>query len=835
VSICYGASQIDLIYRKKVVAFATRSNPTTKDNIANVYGAKTLLALIPLDLTLELQPTGSSKLHSQKVSSNAVHVTGHISRPVFGEGRQTPDRQMFFVNSRPCLLPQVAKAFNEVYKSYNVSQAPFIFANLNMDTNSYDVNVSPDKRTILLHEQTTLLETLKVSLTGLFERHQQSVPHSQLYSAKKLSSTKPQSVSRSVSNDSKEKEDDGVPSPRSVSKEPRKGAQLNPSNIAIQSDGARHAVKDRIGLFSKRKSEDGLAESPSHATRTQKRDDDGILKVELKEYEPLNRKQAEVVRPTPVESSIHEDELIANQREDRDNEATNPNKPDIQSHVVNESSTPIKKDVNSIPVLPLPFTPSKSGPVTNAFDRMRPKRLPTDVATITIGDKTSTVTIGRPLNRRPRVHTPAYDLRNTQSGNLPVFGKKLAEFSASSTQKHVSAPISGELSSEDDDNDGEEVSTSSISSPTVHSDAEKGSPGEDSGKSRTNQNKPRDGQLSSKSDSDEEYIDESEKKAKEEERVAKMIADAEEVVARPIEDIQKRAQKILRGPSKKHSTLQLTQTISVSMSAIRHGKKSASSCGHSEKIESESTAFDSSPSHTAEQMLSLTVSKADFERMEVIGQFNLGFILALRPQTTNSSGEELFIIDQHASDEKYNFERFSKSTILLPQRLVHPHRMTLTAIEEEIVINHHDALTANGFFIDVNHEAPVGERCSLLTLPTSREVTFTPGDLEELLVLLADHVGSDIPRPTKVRKLLAMRACRSSIMIGKTLTSTMMSKIVRHLGEMDKPWNCPHGRPTMRHLYSMQSWKPWSEDYRMNPFEEKGTVADWKRYMKTKS
>jgi len=41
---------------------------------------------------------------------------------------------MFFVNGRPCGLPQVAKIFNEVYKSYNLSQSPFIFANVILDT-----------------------------------------------------------------------------------------------------------------------------------------------------------------------------------------------------------------------------------------------------------------------------------------------------------------------------------------------------------------------------------------------------------------------------------------------------------------------------------------------------------------------------------------------------------------------------------------------------------------------------------------------------------------------------------------------------------------------------
>ncbi len=41
---------------------------------------------------------------------------------------------MFFVNGRPCGLPQVAKAFNEIYKSYSVAQSPFIMADLRMDT-----------------------------------------------------------------------------------------------------------------------------------------------------------------------------------------------------------------------------------------------------------------------------------------------------------------------------------------------------------------------------------------------------------------------------------------------------------------------------------------------------------------------------------------------------------------------------------------------------------------------------------------------------------------------------------------------------------------------------
>jgi DNA mismatch repair ATPase MutL len=74
------------------------------------------------------------------------------------------------------------------------------------------------------------------------------------------------------------------------------------------------------------------------------------------------------------------------------------------------------------------------------------------------------------------------------------------------------------------------------------------------------------------------------------------------------------------------------------------------------------------------QELERNFEKADFARMRVIGQFNLGFILArLR--------DELFIIDQHAADEKHNFERLQQVTRLNKQPLLHPRRLQLTPAE----------------------------------------------------------------------------------------------------------------------------------------------------------
>lgn len=55
--------------------------------------------------------------------------------------------------------------------------------------------------------------------------------------------------------------------------------------------------------------------------------------------------------------------------------------------------------------------------------------------------------------------------------------------------------------------------------------------------------------------------------------------------------------------------------------------------------------------------------KEDFGRMHVIGQFNNAFILT-------RLGNNLFVIDQHASDEKYNFERLQQNHKLEYQKLI---------------------------------------------------------------------------------------------------------------------------------------------------------------------
>ena len=57
-----------------------------------------------------------------------------------------------------------------------------------------------------------------------------------------------------------------------------------------------------------------------------------------------------------------------------------------------------------------------------------------------------------------------------------------------------------------------------------------------------------------------------------------------------------------------------------------------------------------------------------------------------------------------------------------------------------------------------------------------------------------------------VLKYIATKACRMSIMIGVTLDKVRMEKILSDMAKILSPWNCPHGRPTMRLLNKLDEF-----------------------------
>jgi DNA mismatch repair protein PMS2 len=282
------------------------------------------------------------------------------------------------------------------------------------------------------------------------------------------------------------------------------------------------------------------------------------------------------------------------------------------------------------------------------------------------------------------------------------------------------------------------------------------------------------------------------------------------------------------------------------------------------------------------------LSKGDFASMRVVGQFNLGFIIAeLRG--------DLYILDQHACDEKYTFERLQRETAIHQQPLITPLTVDCSPAEEMTILDNLAVFERNGFkFLPLGAEgegegegeerssssgsssgsggdtvsqdtvtSSAGRRLRLAAVPFSKSVQFGIADIHELASIVGEGVyggfgdgaggGADtgtgsyprayaknallsssgggsgnssssssssgsgdggenegssssssstkmMPVLPKLMTMFASRACRSSVMIGTALKRADMSGIVRRLEGIEQPWNCPHGRPTMRHL-----------------------------------
>ncbi|KAI7786321.1 DNA mismatch repair protein pms1 [Diaporthe eres] len=938
---------------KRIVLFSTKGNKSTRENIVNVFGAKTMAGLVVLDLKLDLEPTSglTQKRSTQKDGdTHEVLIRGHVSRPVHGEGRQTPDRQMFYVNSRPCGLPQFAKVFNEVYRLYNSSQSPFIFADIQLDTHLYDVNVSPDKRTILLHDQGRMLDNLRESLVELFEKQEYTVPVSQIATSK-LPPFKKLTVSREDTNgsegdsadkssatvdqvvndparDGEEMSDDeedtsgarrikNLASAKALSR----NAQLNPMTRWLDRKlASREDASSEPGGTAKVNPSETVTEQTSAAIP-------GKCVIDIPEAPSMPDEQApqESIdgQVPPADTGEGEEAFLS--RLARMKRSFLPESL-RDEHPYDQAPTE-----PPIPAIAKPSKPIDTAPLS--VHASRPPKPPSqEVATITIGDQSVTSVIGTPA-KRPRVDDAVAQQRKAvaapqATAPLPSFGGRLTQmFSAASPSQNTprgdeslhtqrsnnfgegdeSDEADGDEEDEEDEDEGRseddsvsdaeaapdhengvdsdsEASASSALFVEQDEDDDAEAPEQDEDDNGASASPAPESQREALDEDDGEYIDENEFKAREELELQKTLTAAEGVGHEPSEENQKRTQAFLKGSGKnKHSTQALLQRLHVDEDWLQKRlelwesqTRDYSSAGQVHASEDMDPGLEAG-TQVAEDKLSLTIHKGDFSKMKIVGQFNLGFILAVRPGTSAAlstataaaradntwDDDELFIIDQHASDEKFNFERLQASTTVQSQRLVRPKPLELTAVEEEIVIENRPALEANGFQVeaDTSGDEPVGSRCRLLSLPLSRETTFSLADLEELISLLGDSPattsspaldgegesdGNDdgghhggvtgtrryIPRPSKVRKMFAMRACRSSVMIGKALSHRQMEKVIRHMGDMEKPWNCPHGRPTMRHLCALgAAWdeKGWAEGDHGNG--DAGRTTDWAGYV----
>ena len=86
---------------------------------------------------------------------------------------------------------------------------------------------------------------------------------------------------------------------------------------------------------------------------------------------------------------------------------------------------------------------------------------------------------------------------------------------------------------------------------------------------------------------------------------------------------------------------------------------------------------------------------------EIIGQFNQGFII------TRLLDNDLFIVDQHATDEKFRYEEFLSNSKIVSQPLVCPQSLDLDPGKKEILKENLAVFEELGFGIEVADNSKV--------------------------------------------------------------------------------------------------------------------------------
>jgi DNA mismatch repair protein PMS2 len=620
---------------KSTVLTTNARGSTMSDNIADVFGAK----------CCEL-------LQSYALDVGDAHIGGFVSRPMHGSGRSAGDRQFLYINRRPVDLPRFTRTANEAYRLLNKKQYPQLFLNVTLPTDAYDVNVTPNKREIMLHSERELLDALKTSLDALYQ------PNEMTYVDSNASTSTARTPRRVKDFDSDSDSDDAADAAAAVT--------TTVAAAAVADDDAEDA--------------DANEKSVSSDFASQKR------RQSVGSQASQSSSQAE---PPPV---------------------SNPNSakrsaPPSDAKKRGSSSLSALNDLLADAEFAQPASSSKR----------RPQLARRDSA---------------PLSLRPPL---------SLSPSPPS-----SPFVPSEPQVPSSVVVADDHAHDccDDDEAGEDAQPpQQLLYVSDAVDVGEPTPG-----------------------------------------VSGVIgADVTVNVAGGTEGLLAR----FRSRCAPRQVPQSARDDGAAAAAA-----GAADDGAQVRFFSK-IAADSDAECTRE--LERVFRKSFFAQMQIVGQFNLGFIIA-------RLGKDVFIVDQHATDEKFNYERLAATTVLQTQALIAPRRLELTPQEEDVVIDNVALFALNGFQFRIDQDAPPRERVKLVGRPFSKATEFGVSDIQEMIFLLNERPGEHC-RPSRIYSMLASRACRSSVMIGTALTLGSMQNIVRRMADMTAPWSCPHGRPTMRHLF----------------------------------
>ena len=156
--------------------------------------------------------------------------------------------------------------------------------------------------------------------------------------------------------------------------------------------------------------------------------------------------------------------------------------------------------------------------------------------------------------------------------------------------------------------------------------------------------------------------------------------------------------------------------------------------------------------------------------------------------------EQLLFVDQHAAHEKVKYERLIKSIKekdILSQTLQPPLVLHLTQKEEAALNEYQNYFENIGFVWEDFGSHSIAMRQMPVELYGKSEKRF----FEEILDELVENGCKGTPEV--ILEKIASMACKSAVKGNQIINSMEMKALLEQLFELENPYHCPHGRPTM--------------------------------------
>ena len=156
--------------------------------------------------------------------------------------------------------------------------------------------------------------------------------------------------------------------------------------------------------------------------------------------------------------------------------------------------------------------------------------------------------------------------------------------------------------------------------------------------------------------------------------------------------------------------------------------------------------------------------------------------------------DKLFIIDQHAAHEKVLYEKTMKKVrekTFSSQTLSPPIILTLSLEEIEMLEKYREQINAFGYEI----EPFGGKEYAVTAIPADFTGIDTKAMFLEMLDDFANINGND--SPNAIMEKVASMSCKAAIKGNQHISRPEAERLIDELLELENPYNCPHGRPTI--------------------------------------